>query len=858
MTVRIDNLSRVLLLAILFGALFTVLYVPAIAHAQTARTVLDRQAVIGNEILELVGATPAKATSEAGNAERANAKQSDIARSRSVDIDFSVLQTTLENMAVASAPQVIRISFFEDFKLLAEITEVSKTSSGGLAYTGRVPGDLHSSVVLVHNHGVVSINVSALSRQFAIHGSGESGYVASELRRLNLPDHSSKPIRVNAPVIENPQVQTAAEVSIAADTGPEIDVMVVYTPVVRANNGGTAQMHANIDAQVAFTNLIYANSNVVQRLRLVYKGEVAYTETTDSVDLSRLQNPSDGFLDSVPVLRDIYKADFVSLWGNYPTTCGLGYLMSTESSGFAGSAYNTVNSPGCTGSGSATFAHELGHNMGVDHDNFVTMDSPTSTVTPEGGGAATEIRYAHGYVDIVNRFRTVMAYDDHCLATTPFTACDRTPYFSNPNVLFTGFPTGNASNAHDRQALNDTLETTRNFRTGLPASAFAGPGILVLTPASVQVSEGAGSVQLTVERHVGFTGAVSVNFSTASGTATAGEDFTTSSGTLIWASGDATSKTISVPILQDTLLEGKESFTVTLSVPGGGVSVGALGGTTTSATVIINDDEPDTFPVGGAMPTGYVTPAASSAAWTVDLTDGYLSPNSLQSAAVLGTNSNQLVYVNSDLEYTSTFLAGNVSFAYRVSSLGTSFANLEFMVDGAVVFSSAGGDTGWLTRTQAVTAGTHTLRWRFKNRITFPCARATSPVPPPNCADRAWIDSVVLPLALSTSTTTLTSSVNPSSVGQSVTLTATIAGSAGTPTGNVAFSDGGVVISSCAAVPISNGTAQCVITGLPQGARAITAQYAGNTTYNANTSVTFTQTVNASVFPLVPIFMLLL
>lgn len=846
---------KILQVAVLVSALFIGAFSCASAQAQVARTVPEVQL---NEISDLIRKVPLKTSPDANIAMREQTTQDEFMRARAVDIDFSVLQTTLDNMTFANAPQVMRISFFEDSSLLAEITNVATTSSGGLAYTGRVPGDMHSSVVLVHNNGVVSMNVSAHSRQYAIHGSAESGYVAKELRRVTLPDHNSQPIRINAPPLPNTSFLTASDALIAADTGPEIDVMVVYTPVVRANNGGTAQMHANIEAQVAFTNLIYANSNVVQRLRLVYKGEVAYTETTDSVDLSRLQNPSDGFLDTVPILRDIYKADFVSLWGNYPTTCGLGYLMSTESSGFAGNAYNTVNSPGCTGAGSATFAHELGHNMGLQHDNFVTMDSPTTIVTPEAGGAAVVIRYAHGYVDTVNRFRTVMAYDDQCLATPPNTFCDRTPNFSNPNVLYTSFATGNATNAHSRQALNDTLETTRNFRTGLPASAFTGPGVVVLSPTTYSVAEGAGSVQLTVERHIGFTGAISVAFATASGTATAGADFTATSGTLNWASGDTTAKTITVPILQDTLLEGKESFTVTLSTPGGGASIGELNGTTMSATVTIIDDEPDTFPVGGVIPTGYVTPAASSAAWTVDLNDGFLSPNSLRSAAVLGTNLNQLEYVNSDLEYTSTFLVGNVSFAYRVSSLGTSFANLEFMIDGGVVFSSEGGDTGWLTRTQPITAGVHTLRWRFKNRITFPCALATAPIPPPNCADRAWIDGVVLPLVLASSATALGSSVNPSSVGQSVTLTATITGSSGTPTGSVAFSDGGSVISGCASVPLSNGTAQCVTTGLPQGARSITAQYTGNATYSASTSITFTQAVNASVFPLVPIFMLLL
>ena len=840
-----------MVLAILFIALCTGVNSPARAQAQVSRTVIDTP--IGNysDIPNLVRAGPVKTTPETMAAVQKRAGQRGVARARSVDIDFSVLQTVFDDLAIAGTPRVIRIPFFEDAALLAEITNVMPTSSGGLAFTGRVPGILYSSVVLVNNNGVVSMNVGILSRQYTIHGLAESGYVASELMNLNLPDHTSPPILINAPPLPKPLFQTASDALTAADTGAEIDVMVVYTPVVRANNGGTAQMNTNIDAQIANTNLIYAKSNVVQRLRLVYKGEVAYTEVDINTDLSRLQNPSDGFLDAVPMLRDIYKADFVSLWGNYPTTCGLGYLMTTESSGFETNAYNAVNSPPCTDGTSATFAHELGHNMGLQHDNFVTMSTPNTTVTPEGSTIATTIAYAHGYVDTVNRFRTVMAYDDQCIATSPNTSCDRIPNFSNPNVLYNTFTSGNLANAHARQALNDTRETTANFRAGLPASAFTGPGIVVFFPASYSVGDSAGSVQLTIQRHVGSAGAISVSYATANGTATAGRSFTTTSGTLTWVAGDITARTITVPILSD-VLKGREFFTVVLTNPVGGVSIGALNGTTATATVTITSDKPDTFPVGGVIPPGYVTPATSMAAWTVDLTDGYQSPNSLKSAAVLGPNADYSVYANSDLEYSSNFATGNVTFAYRVSSLGTQFAILEFMIDGVVAFSSAGGDTGWLINSSPITAGTHTVRWRFKNSVNFPCASATAPTPPPNCADRAWIDSVVLPLVLVNSTTTLASSRNPSSVGQSVTLTATVAGGSGTPTGNVAFSDGGTVIFGCAAVAMSGGSAQCATTALLRGARAITAQYSGSPVYSASTSTMFTQTVGG--FPLAAIF----
>lgn len=837
------------------------LLAPVTMLAQGLPPAIITQPNVDVDIPSLVITRTAKTTATADEATEAKSAQAGVARARAVHVDFDVLQDVFDALTIAAEPMTIRIPFFDDATLLAEITSVVSTSSGGLAFTGTIPGVMFSTVVLVNNDGVVSINVSAPSKKYSIHGSSQTGYLAKELQELDLPDHGSPPIVVNAAPLPKPARQTAADTLVAADSGTQMDVMVVYTPAARVNNGGTAQMHANIDAQVALTNLIYANSNVVQRLRLVYKGEVAYTETTDGVDLSRLQNPSDGFMDSVPMLRDIYKADFVSLWGNYPGTCGLGYLMGTESSGFEGTAYNTVNSPSCTGSGSGTFAHELGHNMGLQHDKFVAPEN--TTVTPEGSTVPVEILYAHGYVDTVNRFRTVMAYDDECIATAPFTFCNRTLTFSNPSVLFNGVPTGKLPNSHERQALNDTRETTANFRIGLPDSAFTGPGIVAFAQSTYSVGEGGGSVQLTVERHVGFTGAISVNYTTTSGSATANADFSATSGTLTWASAESTSKIITVPILQDTLLEGSETFTVTLSSPGGGVSIGALNGATTSATVTIVDDEPDNFPVGGVIPAGFVTPATSTAAWTVDPTGGYLSPSSLQSAAVLSAD--DINFANSDLEYTATFPAGNVTFYYRVSSYSTSAAPLEFMIDGIVPasFTPIGGETGWLFASVPITAGNHTLRWRFKNQLRSACT-LYSPPPPGGaaCAGRAWIDAVTLvPSAPIGSTTALGSSQNPSNVGAPVTFTAIVAGNSGVPTstpaGTVEFRDGDSVIAGCGAVNLANGAANCTASSLAKGSHSITALYSGSTTYATSTSSAISQMVNATGMDSIVLMLLL-
>ncbi len=70
---------------------------------------------------------------------------------------------------------------------------------------------------------------------------------------------------------------------------------------------------------------------------------------------------------------------------------------------------------------------------------------------------------------------------------------------------------------------------------------------------------------VSVRRNGGFAGAVSVQYATSDGTATAGGDYTAASGTLNWAAGELDERTISVPLINDSVSEGTETFRVTLS-----------------------------------------------------------------------------------------------------------------------------------------------------------------------------------------------------------------------------------------------------------------------------------------------------
>ena len=76
------------------------------------------------------------------------------------------------------------------------------------------------------------------------------------------------------------------------------------------------------------------------------------------------------------------------------------------------------------------------------------------------------------------------------------------------------------------------------------------------------------SLDFAVTLNRAASGAVSVDYETADGTATAGEDYTATSGTLTFAPGE-TAKTVSVAILDDAVDEGKETFVLRLSNPRG-------------------------------------------------------------------------------------------------------------------------------------------------------------------------------------------------------------------------------------------------------------------------------------------------
>jgi hypothetical protein len=158
-------------------------------------------------------------------------------------------------------------------------------------------------------------------------------------------------------------------------------------------------------------------------------------------------------------------------------------------------------------------------------------------------------------------------------------------------------------------------------------------GTIAWTSAVASVSEAAGTVTLTATRSGGSAGAASVQYATASGTATAGTDFAAASGALNWADGESGNKTVTIAITNDAAVEPAETFTVALAN-----AAGAILGTPATVTVTINDDD---VPPPGTLALSAATYSANEGQGSITIsvtrTGGTAGAASVNYAATAGT-----------------------------------------------------------------------------------------------------------------------------------------------------------------------------------------------------------------------------
>lgn len=112
------------------------------------------------------------------------------------------------------------------------------------------------------------------------------------------------------------------------------------------------------------------------------------------------------------------------------------------------------------------------------------------------------------------------------------------------------------------------------------------PGVIQFSAPTYTIGESGVRATITVTRTGGTASGVGVTYATSNGTATAGSDYTATTGTLTFAANQ-TSKTFTLPVTNDTVVEGDETVNLTLSNPTGGAALGAQN----TAVLTITDND---------------------------------------------------------------------------------------------------------------------------------------------------------------------------------------------------------------------------------------------------------------------------
>jgi VCBS repeat-containing protein len=415
-------------------------------------------------------------------------------------------------------------------------------------------------------------------------------------------------------------------------------------------------------------------------------------------------------------------------------------------------------------------------------------------------------------------------------------------------------------------------------------------GSLQFSTASYSTSEGSGTATITVSRVTGSTGAVSVNYATSNGTATAGSDYTAASGTLSWADGDSAPKTFSIAVADDPAAEPAESVNLTLSAPSGGATLGSP--SSAVLTIADNDDgasactapgvtvatDPAGDQTGGAqldvqslkVSEPYTSDADKSVTFTLNAANlaSPIPPNGMWIVGftvndTTGTARNLFVQMDTTGTQNLDPTTPEFDYGYSDSNNNTTQGNGGGVVTGS--FTSAGVITLKVKTQSALSfsdiTGAHAFDVALNPGVVLSNIQifsqtlvgaignggiVTNDASDNNGGTRTYTlrgNASCKPATGSTpTTTTLTSSLNPSNSGQAVTLRATVAPSAAT--GSVTFKDGAATLGTGT---LSGGVATFATSSLSGGTHSLTATYGGNATYAPSTSAAISQTVNQTL-----------
>lgn len=334
------------------------------------------------------------------------------------------LGVTASNTIMVTLPEVGTVNYIE-------------TESDEHKWVGETDDQI-GSLIIIKNEGSLIGTVTYGTYSYQINSLDGNQGVMFELDFEDLPQDACDMIPVNTSVDTD---SYSDNIMLASYQDQPLKVLVAYT--ASAEQAIYTDVKSFVQLAVEETNRTYRNSLVWHTVELAACVKVNYSESsgnfTNHVD--RYTGISDGYMDEIHNLRNLYAADVCVLIVNDPQYCGVAKaIKATATTAFCVVHYSCAT-------GYYSFAHEIGHLQAARHDRGV---DPSSSPHKDG----------HGYISPNKNWRTVMAYANDC------NGCVRIPYWSNPNVRYPldNFPMGTTNYENNARVLNAETNTMKAFR----------------------------------------------------------------------------------------------------------------------------------------------------------------------------------------------------------------------------------------------------------------------------------------------------------------------------------------------------------------------------------------------------------
>ncbi|MGI9015156.1 MAG: reprolysin-like metallopeptidase [Phycisphaerales bacterium] len=328
--------------------------------------------------------------------------------------------------------------------LLASVSRIEETADGDRNIAGTFDGMQGSSFLLARVDDAVAgwFFIPGMHETMRLRYGGPNGlHYTHRINQADMPNcpgaiksdkgHDTTDIMKPVRLEDLPDRGDQGAGPLSGGCQPEdylaFDIAVFYTDDARRAAGSTAAIQAEAAASVALTRETYARGypfiDVIVP-RLVHRSEINYAETNDTEeDLDNLIAGTAG-LQATHTIRDQVAADFVVLLTDTDDECGLAPCLSDEDTAFSIVIWDCAVD-------NVAFPHEIGHNLGCDHDE------------DEGEGTGCYADWGLGryfFVPAENMWRnTIMSYDNGIAADIP--------YYTHPQIQYMGVNTGDSG--HD-------------------------------------------------------------------------------------------------------------------------------------------------------------------------------------------------------------------------------------------------------------------------------------------------------------------------------------------------------------------------------------------------------------------------